>query len=136
MSYETLLITTDDRGVATLTLNRPEKHNSLSARMIDDLTLAAGDLGSDDAVRVVVLTGAGTSFCAGGDLGWMREQFDASRETRMAEARKLAMMLKHLNELPKPLIGRVQGQAFRRRHRHDERLRHGGCRRQRQIRPD
>jgi len=112
MTYETLTIETDARSVATLTLNRPDKHNSLSARMIDELTLAAERLGADDAVRVVVLTGAGASFCAGGDLGWMREQFEASRETRMAEARKLAMMLKALNELPKPLIGRVQGQAF------------------------
>jgi len=112
MTYETLTIETDARSVATLTLNRPDKHNSLSARMIDELTLAAERLGADDAVRVVVLTGAGASFCAGGDLGWMREQFEASRETRMEEARKLAMMLKALNELPKPLIGRVQGQAF------------------------
>ncbi|ASP34790.1 crotonase/enoyl-CoA hydratase family protein [Labrenzia sp. VG12] len=112
MSFETLTLATDPRGVATLTLNRPDKHNSLSAQMIDELTRAAAQLGADDAVRVVVLTGAGASFCAGGDLGWMREQFEAGRETRMAEARKLAMMLKALNELPKPLIGRVQGQAF------------------------
>ena len=112
MSFETITLATDPRGVATLTLNRPDKHNSLSALMIDELTQAAGLLGADDAVRVVVLTGAGASFCAGGDLGWMREQFEASRDTRMAEARKLAMMLKALNELPKPLIGRVQGQAF------------------------
>lgn len=112
MSFETLTLATGPRGVATLTLNRPDKHNSLSAQMIDELTRAAAQLEADDAVRVVVLTGAGTSFCAGGDLGWMREQFEADRETRMAEARKLAMMLKALNELPKPLIGRVQGQAF------------------------
>jgi len=112
MSYETISIAVDERGVATLTLDRAEKHNSLSAQMIDELTQAAGELGSDDKVRVVVLTGAGASFCAGGDLGWMREQFEASREARMAEARKLAMMLKSLNELPRPLIGRVQGQAF------------------------
>ncbi|WP_422378508.1 crotonase/enoyl-CoA hydratase family protein [Roseibium sp.] len=112
MSFETLTLATDPRGVATLTLNRPDKHNSLSAQMIDELTRAAAQLEADDAVRVVVLTGAGASFCAGGDLGWMREQFEADRETRMAEARKLAMMLKALNELPKPLIGRVQGQAF------------------------
>jgi methylglutaconyl-CoA hydratase len=112
MSFETISIETDDRGVATLTLNRPEKHNSLSAKMIDELTDAADQLGSDGSVRVVVLTGAGESFCAGGDLAWMREQMAADRETRMAEARKLAMMLKALNELPKPVIGRVQGQAF------------------------
>lgn len=112
MSFSTITLATDTRGVATLTLNRPDKHNSLSAQMIDDLTQAAAQLGADNAVRAVVLTGAGASFCAGGDLGWMREQFEADRETRMAEARKLAMMLKALNELPKPLIGRVQGQAF------------------------
>ncbi|MEM9633306.1 MAG: crotonase/enoyl-CoA hydratase family protein [Pseudomonadota bacterium] len=112
MSFETISLSTDARGVTTLTLDREEKHNSLSARMIEDLTVAASQLGADDAVRVVVLTGAGESFCAGGDLGWMREQFHADRNTRMAEARKLAMMLKSLNELPKPLIGRVQGQAF------------------------
>ncbi|MCX2725171.1 crotonase/enoyl-CoA hydratase family protein [Roseibium salinum] len=112
MSFETIAVSTDLRGVATLTLNRPEKHNSLSAQMIGELTEAAARLGSDPAVRVVVLTGAGASFCAGGDLGWMREQFEADRETRIVEARKLAMMLKALNELPSPLIGRVQGQAF------------------------
>lgn len=112
MSFETISIATDERGVATLTLDRPEKHNALSALMISDLTDAAGRLGADPEIRAVILTGAGTSFCAGGDLGWMREQFEADRQTRMAEARKLAMMLKALNELPKPLIGRVQGQAF------------------------
>ncbi|MTH99288.1 crotonase/enoyl-CoA hydratase family protein [Roseibium sp. RKSG952] len=112
MSYETLLVDTDARGVATLTLNRPEKHNSLSGLMIDELSEAAANLAQDEAVRVVVLTGAGSSFCAGGDLGWMRRQFEADRDTRMHEARKLAMMLHALNELPKPLIGRIQGQAF------------------------
>ncbi|WP_305989577.1 crotonase/enoyl-CoA hydratase family protein [Roseibium sp. MMSF_3544] len=112
MSFETISIATDDRGVATLTLNRPEKHNSLSAQMIAELTEAAGALGADPAIRVVVLTGAGESFCAGGDLGWMREQLAADRAQRMVEARKLAMMLQAMNELPKPLIGRVQGQAF------------------------
>lgn len=108
----TIKISTDERGVATLTLMRPEKHNSLSAEMIAELTQAAADLGADDNVRVVVLTGEGASFCAGGDLGWMREQFAADRATRMAEARKLAEMLGALNTMPKPLIGRVQGQAF------------------------
>ena len=112
MSFETITLTTDDRGIATLSLNRPEKHNSLSAQMINELTVAADQINADGAIRVVVLTGAGESFCAGGDLGWMREQFHADRETRMSEARKLAMMLRALNELEKPLIGKVQGQAF------------------------
>ncbi|TVQ57820.1 MAG: crotonase/enoyl-CoA hydratase family protein [Rhodobacteraceae bacterium] len=109
---ETLSLSVDARGVATLTLNRPEKHNALSAAMIGELTEAAASLGADPAVRVVVLTGAGESFCAGGDLGWMRAQFAATRPERIAEATRLARMLKALNELPKPLIGRVNGQAY------------------------
>ncbi|TYB83542.1 crotonase/enoyl-CoA hydratase family protein [Maritimibacter fusiformis] len=112
MSFQTISIATDARGVATLTLDRADKHNALSAVMIAELTEAAARLGDDPAVRVVVLTGAGASFCAGGDLGWMRDQMAADAETRFREARALAMMLKALNEMPKPLIGRVQGQAF------------------------
>lgn len=112
MSFETLRLTWDDRGIATLTLNNPEKHNALSAKMIADLTEAAARLNADPAIRVVIITGEGTSFCAGGDLGWMREQMSANRVTRMAEARKLAEMLFALNTLQKPLIGRVQGNAF------------------------
>ncbi|MDF1728109.1 MAG: crotonase/enoyl-CoA hydratase family protein [Sulfitobacter sp.] len=110
--FETISIETDARGVATLTLDRADKHNAMSAQMIAELTEAAGQLGQDDAVRVVVLTGAGRSFCAGGDLGWMRDQRDMDAETRSAEAGKLAHMLGKLNRLPKPLIGRLQGNAF------------------------
>jgi methylglutaconyl-CoA hydratase len=112
MMPETIHIATDDRGVARLTLVRAEKHNALSAKAIDELTAAAHQLGRDPTVRVVVLAGEGQSFCAGGDLGWMREQVDADRGARMAEARRLAMMFKALHELPKPLIGRVHGNAF------------------------
>ena len=112
MNYETISITLDPRGVATLTLNRPDKHNALSAQMLAELTQAAADLGADAAVRVVVLTGAGKSFCAGGDLEWMREQMRAEAETRAREAAKLAHMLQALNTLPKPLIGALQGNAF------------------------
>jgi len=112
MTYETVSISRDPRGVATLTLSREDKHNALNAAMIADLTSAAAELGADDGIRAVILTGAGRSFCAGGDLGWMREQAAASRDQRIREATKLALMLRALNELPKPLIGRVQGQAF------------------------
>ena len=112
MSYNTIKVECDERGVATLTLNQPETHNALSPQMISELGDAAKSLSEDTRVRVVVLTGEGKSFCAGGDLGWMREQFSASRETRIAEAMKLATMLRDLNELSKPLIGKIQGQAF------------------------
>ncbi len=110
--FETLILTTDARGIAVLTLNRAEKHNALSAQMIAELTQAALQLGADETVRAVILTGAGKSFCAGGDLGWMQEQMAADPETRFREARKLAEMLQALNALPKPLIGALQGNAF------------------------
>jgi len=110
--YQTISIEGDARGVATLTLLRAEKHNALSSQMIGELTSAAAELGADDKVRVVVLTGAGRSFCAGGDLGWMREQMAADAASRATEAKKLATMLKALNEIPKPLMGKIQGQAF------------------------
>ncbi|MCL7997256.1 crotonase/enoyl-CoA hydratase family protein [Brucella sp. 21LCYQ03] len=111
-AFETLHLVADQRGVATLTLNRPDQHNALSGQMIDELRSAADSLASDDTVRIVVLTGSGTSFCAGGDLGWMREQVNATRSERIEAARKLALMLKALRDLPKPLIGRVNGQAY------------------------
>ncbi len=109
---ETIRIETDARGLAHLWLARPEKHNALSAQMIAELTEAAGRLGADPAVRVVVLAAEGKSFCAGGDLGWMQAQMAADAATRRAGARELALMLQALNTLPKPLIGRVQGNAF------------------------
>lgn len=112
MTYETIEIERDARGVATLWLAREDKHNALSARMIAELTEAVQALGADDAVRVVVLAARGRSFCAGGDLGWMQEQMAADAQTRGREAARLAWMLQALNTLPKPLIGRVQGNAF------------------------
>ncbi len=69
-TYETILVETDARGVATVTLNRPDKHNALNGDLIAELFHAVEDLASDDKVRIVILTGAGKSFCAGGDFNW------------------------------------------------------------------
>lgn len=110
--FETLKITVDERGVASLEMARPDKHNALSEQLITELTHAAKALSTDDAVRVVVLSGQGRSFCAGGDLAWMQAQMAADADTRRREAGKLAYMLQALNTLPKPLIGRVHGAAF------------------------
>jgi methylglutaconyl-CoA hydratase len=112
MPYETIRWSLDSRGVGELRLARPEKRNALSGRMIAELTRAAAEIGANPAVRAVVLTAEGDVFCAGGDLGWMMAQIEADRPTRMREARALAEMLSALNTLPKPLIGRVQGDAF------------------------
>ena len=110
MNFETLLFNQDKRGVVSLTLNRPEKRNALSAKMIEELTGFTSKLTPD--TRAVVIQGAGKLFCAGGDLDWMNNQIKADRLTRISEARKLAMMLKALNEIPVPLIGKLHGAAY------------------------
>lgn len=110
--FRTIRLEADPRGVARLTLARPEKHNALDATMIAEITDAARDLATDATVRVVVLAAEGRSFCAGGDLGWMREQMEADAATREGQARALAGMLAALDGLPMPLLGAVQGPAY------------------------
>lgn len=110
MGYETILVSTDARGVVDLCLDRPKARNALSGQMIAELADFAGSVA--ECTRAIVLRGAGSVFCSGGDLGWMKAQIEADRGTRRAEARKLAMMLKALNELPVPLIGKLHGGAF------------------------
>lgn len=112
MNFETVHIEVNNNGIATLTMKRGDKHNALNAELIAELSSATSQLANDSNVRVVVLAGDGKSFCAGGDLGWMQEQFHSSREQRMREARKIAYMLRGLNLLPKPLIAKVHGNSF------------------------
>ena len=112
MNYETITLDIDGRGVARLTLNRPEKHNALNGQLISEMTDATGQLALDGSVRVVILSGEGKSFCAGGDFNWFQANAAADRQTRSDEGAKLALMLRQLNNLPKPVIGRIQGAAY------------------------
>ncbi len=112
MTFQYIQHQTDERGIATLTLDRADKHNALNADMCDEIKAAVADINGDSGIRAVVLAAEGKSFCAGGDLAWMRQQFDATRDVRIAEAKRLANMLFALNALEKPLIGKVQGNAF------------------------
>ncbi len=109
--YETLEILRDG-GIATIWMNRPDVHNAFNEALIAELTAACRQLDADDSVRVVVLAGRGKSFSAGADLNWMRRAADASVEANLADARKLAGMLRALAELTKPTIARVQGAAL------------------------
>ena len=110
--YEAISVSVDKRGVAFLELNNPNKKNALSSQMIEELTRFAKQDAGVGIIRAVVLSGRGNYFCAGGDLNWMKAQINADRETRIKEARKLAYMLKALNEMPVPLIGKIHGGAF------------------------
>lgn len=100
------------RGVATLWMNRPELHNAFNPQLIAELTAACRALEADDGVRVVVLAGQGKSFSAGADLNWMKAAGEAGVEDNLADARKLAAMLRTLAELGKPTIARVHGAAL------------------------
>ncbi len=105
-------LTVDERGVARLTLNRPEKHNALSEQMLVELTNKGDEIAARKDIRVVILDAAGPTFCAGGDLRWMQDQIAAGPQQRRAAAMTLAGMLERINTLPQPVIGRVQGNAF------------------------
>ncbi|MCY4206627.1 MAG: crotonase/enoyl-CoA hydratase family protein [Roseovarius sp.] len=110
--HKTISIEMDNRGVATIWLDRADKRNALSAQMITELHAAADAISRDASVRVAILAAKGGTFCAGGDLEWMRTQFESDAEATRREASKLANMLSALNNLPKPLIGRLHGNAF------------------------
>ncbi len=108
----TLLVTRSPRGIATVTLNRPEARNAMSQQMIVELRAAFRELVADTAIRGIVLTGAGEVFCAGGDLKGMQQQAVNSRARRIQDATELAQLLAELNQSPKPLLGRINGPAF------------------------
>jgi methylglutaconyl-CoA hydratase len=112
MMFATLEITYSDNGVATIWMNRPDVHNAFNAQLIEDLTTAYQALDADEAVRVVVLAGRGKSFSAGADLNWMKAAGSAGIEENIADAGRLAGMLRTLAEMNKPTIARVHGAAL------------------------
>lgn len=112
MTTETILTQIDDRGVATLTMNRPELHNAFDDLLIAALTAELRRLEADDSVRVVILAASGRSFSAGADLSWMRRMADYTREENLTDAQVLAELMRTLATLKKPTIAQVQGAAF------------------------
>lgn len=102
----------DARGIATLTLNRPDVHNAFDDRLIADLTAELGRLESDPAVRVVVIAAAGKSFCAGGDLNWMRRSAGYTYEENFKDALGLSGLMETIYRLGKPTLAKIQGPAY------------------------
>jgi methylglutaconyl-CoA hydratase len=101
-----------DQYVATITLNRPELRNAFNDEVIAELTQAFTALGAREDIRAIVLCAEGPAFCAGADLNWMRRMADYSREENLADAGKLAEMLRVIDECPKPTVARIQGDAI------------------------
>lgn len=98
--------------LATVTLARPEVRNAFNDEVIAEITQAFTDIGAREDVRCIVLAAEGTAFCAGADLNWMRRMADYSREENLADADKLAEMLRVIYECPKPTVACVQGDVY------------------------
>jgi methylglutaconyl-CoA hydratase len=111
MNYETLTITVTDK-VATVTLNRPELRNAFNESAIAELALAFDELGRNELVRAVVLAANGPAFCAGADLNWMKKMAGYSHDENLADASRLADMLRTIYLCPKPVVARVQGDCY------------------------
>ena len=109
---QTIILRKNDNGVSKIILNQPEKHNALSPIMIKELSDGFDELKEDPNTKVLIISAKGKSFCAGGDLDWMKEQIFSDRKTRIEEARKLADLLYKMYQFPKPLIAKVEGNAF------------------------
>jgi methylglutaconyl-CoA hydratase len=103
---------TDEGPVATITLTRSEARNALNAALVGEVTRCFEELAEDEGVRVVVLTGEGPSFCAGADVGYMRDTAGFSYEENLEDARRLADMFLAVDDLPKPVVVKVRGAAI------------------------
>jgi len=109
--YETIVVSREGK-IVRVWLNRPEIHNAFNAVMIRELLDAFRSIAQDDAVRVVVFSGRGKSFCAGADLNWMREVVHFSFEQNLEESLAIAELHDLIYSLPRPTIARVNGTAI------------------------
>ena len=104
------VLTERDRyGVATVTLDRPEKRNAFNDEVIGEIEAAFADVGGDDAVRVVVLAANGPSFCGGADVNWLKASVELSERENYDDAFAIARMLRTVDTVPKPTLALVQG---------------------------
>jgi methylglutaconyl-CoA hydratase len=110
MNFETLTLAMEP-GLATITLNRPEKRNAISTRMIEDLLAALDEIEKGPA-RVAIITGTGAAFCSGMDLDALKALASQSHEQNLEDSRRMAQMFRRLWAFPKPLIAAVNGAAI------------------------
>jgi methylglutaconyl-CoA hydratase len=109
MNYSTLQLGIDS-GIATLTLNRPDKRNAISHELIDDLLRALEEVKNSSA-HVLILTGAGKAFCSGMDLDNLKALTGRTPEQNLEDSKKMASLFRSLYDFPKPTIAAVNGAA-------------------------
>ncbi|HEX8816562.1 MAG TPA: enoyl-CoA hydratase-related protein [Terriglobales bacterium] len=110
MAYNTIQLSTEN-GVATITLNRPDKRNAISYELIDDLLAALEEVAQSPAL-VLVLTGSGKAFCSGMDLENLKALLGRSPEQSLMDSQTMARLFRSLYEFPKPTIAAVNGPAI------------------------
>lgn len=110
--FNQVLLSIEPRGVARITLNRPDKHNAFDDKVIAELHRALEQVAQHGNIRVLVLAAEGRSFSAGADLQWMQRMVELDYQSNLADARRLAAMLQRLNTMPMPVIARVSGAAY------------------------
>jgi methylglutaconyl-CoA hydratase len=106
------IIVSREGATLRMTLNRPELRNAFDGEVVASMSAAATRAADDQTIRAIVLAGAGKTFCAGADLGWMSKAIAYSHRENMRDAEDLARLLERLNTLPVPLIARVHGAAL------------------------
>ena len=111
MNYETVQLKKDD-DIATITLMRPEVHNAMNEQLMRELTTCFKRIQKDESIRVIILTGAGKSFCAGADLNWMKSMVSFSKEENIKDSRLLLDLYETIYQCDKPVIGKINGHAF------------------------
>ena len=109
--YTTLRVASDG-PVAMVTLARPDVRNAFDEKMIEELTRAFAGFEAGRALRAVVLTGEGKTFCAGADVNWMRRAAGYSPEENREDARRMARMLRTIDTCPLPVVGKIRGAAI------------------------
>src|SRR5512132_3451984 len=110
MAYTTIEIT-HDAGIATITLDRPEKRNAISYDLIEDLLAALREVSKSPA-QVLILTGAGKAFCSGMDLDNLKALIGRSPEQSLEDSKTMASLFRILYDFPKPTIAAVNGPAI------------------------
>ena len=112
MSENIVLTNVNERGIAEVILNRPEKNNAYNGDMIIELIKSFEDLYKNNSVRIVIIKGNGKHFQAGADLQWLKEIGNLSQKENIEVSRKTALAIRGLTEFPKPTIAMIHGGCF------------------------
>ena len=112
MSENIILTNVNERGIAEVILNRPEKNNAYNGDMIIELIKSFQALYKNNSVRIVIIKGNGKHFQAGADLQWLKEIGNLSQKENIEVSRKTALAIRGLTEFPKPTIAMIHGGCF------------------------